>query len=188
MVTLNGNKYFSVIDLSGAYLQLELDEESQQLTTMNTPWGLFSFKSMFFSIKTAPAIFQEVMDRILNGLMGVVSYIDDILIGAPSRSECLSRTRAVLSRLNERNVQVNIEKCVFFRTEIDYLGHHVSGRGVSPTARKIKAIQEALRPRDATSLISFLGLLNYYSKFLPNLQGRLQPLHQLLKHNSRFVW
>lgn len=188
LFTLNGNKCFSVIDLSGAYLQLELDEQSQELTTINTPWGLFSYKRMAFGIKTAPAIFQEVMDKILNGLVGVVSYFDDILIGAPSRSECVSRTRAVLARLNEFNVQVNFEKCVFFKSEIDYLGHHVSGRGVSPTAKKVKAIQEASKPRDVTSLRSFLGLLNYYSKFLPNLQGRLQPLHHLLKCNTRFVW
>lgn len=188
LFTLNGNKYFSVIDLSGAYLQLELDEESQQLTTVNTPWGLFSYKRLAFGIKTAPAIFQEVMDKILNGLVGVVSYFDDILIGAPSRSECVARTRAVLNRLSKYNVQANFEKCVFFKTEIDYLGHHVSEKGVSPTTKKVKAIQEASSPRDVTSLRSFLGLLNYYSKFLPNLQGRLQPLHELLKHNARFVW
>lgn len=73
-------------------------------------------------------------------------------------------------------------------SEIDYLGHHVSKKGVSPTKNKMKAIQEASRPRDLTSLRSFLGLLNYYSKFLPNLQGRLHSLHQLLRHNARFVW
>lgn len=141
LFTLNGNRCFSVIDLAGAYLQLELDEQSQQLTTVNTPWGLFSFKRLPFGVKTAPGILQEVMDRILNGLPGVVSYFDDILIGATSKSECVSRTRMVLSRLVEYNVQANFDKCVFFKTETDYLGHHVSDKGVSPTASKIKAIE-----------------------------------------------
>lgn len=138
--TLNGYKFFSLIDLSGAYLQLELDEESQRLTTINTHLGLFSFCRLPFGVKTAPAIFQEVIDKILNGLIGVTSYFDDILVGGESFHECEDRTSNVLERLRKHNVQANFNKCVFFETEIEYLGHCISGEGVSPSKNKIKAI------------------------------------------------
>lgn len=188
LFTLNGNKCFSVIDLSGAYLQLALDEKSRMLTTINTHIGLFSYCRVPFGVKTAPGIFQEVMDKILNGLCGVVSYFDDILIGAPSIELCKERTEAVLERLRSYNVQANLEKCEFLRPQIEYLGHVISAKGISPSDSKIKSIVNASRPRDLTSLRAFLGLLNFYSKFLPNLQSRLYPLHELLRKNVPFIW
>lgn len=188
LFTLNGLKFFTLIDLSGAYLQLELDEESQPLTTINTHIGLFSFRRLPFGVKTAPAIFQQVIDKILNGLVGVVSYFDDILVGGGSIKECEVRTISVLERLRKHNVQANFNKCVFFETKIEYLGHCISADGVSPSENKIKAIAEAPAPHDVTSLRSFLGLLNFYSKFLPNLQGNLRPLHDLLQANVKFEW
>lgn len=186
--TLNGFAFFSLIDLSGAYLQLELDDESKKLTTINTHMGLFAYQRLPFGVKSAPGIFQEVIDKILNGLVGVVSYFDDILIGAETMSECRSRTLSVLERLQRHNVQANFKKCVFFESEIEYLGHRVSKKGVSPSRDKVKAITEATPPHDVTSLRSFLGLLNFYSKFLPNLQGKLRPLHDLLHANVKFHW
>lgn len=186
--TLNGYSFFSLIDLSGAYLQLELDNESQALTAINTHKGLFAFRRLPFGVKTAPGIFQEVIDKILNGLTGVVSYFDDILIGASSLDECRVRTSSVLKRLKRHNVQANFKKCVFFEQEIEYLGHSISREGVSPCKSKVKAITEATPPHDVTSLKSFLGLLNFYSKFLPNLQGKLRPLHDLLHTGVKFTW
>lgn len=188
LFTLNGNKFFTVIDLSGAYLQLALDEKSKSLTTINTSNGLFNFCRLPFGVKTAPAIFQEVMDKILSGLLGVVCYFDDILIGGSSLELCKERTEAVLVRLRDFNVQENFEKCEFFRPQIEYLGHVISEKGISYSGAKIKAIVEATRPKDLTALRAFLGLLNFYSKFLPNLQSILHPLHELLKKNVRFVW
>lgn len=186
--TLSGNKFFTLIDLSGAYLQLALDEESQKLTTINTPFGLFSYCRVPFGVKTAPGIFQEVIDRILHGLPGVVSYFDDILVGASSLEVCRERTHSVFKRLDEYNVQANYDKCVFFVNKIEYLGHCISEKGVSPSPEKIKAIVDASRPRDVTSLRAFLGLLNFYSKFLPDLQSKLHPLHELLRKNVVFKW
>uniref|UniRef100_A0A336MPS3 RNA-directed DNA polymerase n=1 Tax=Culicoides sonorensis TaxID=179676 RepID=A0A336MPS3_CULSO len=185
---LNGNKFFTVLDLSGAYLQLALDEESQKLTTINTPLGLFSFCRLPFGVKTAPGIFQEVIDRIINGIKGVVSYFDDILISATSIEECRERTHIVFEKLQKYNVQVNLEKCIFFSNKIEYLGHEISEKGVATTKKKIEAIEKACCPRDLTSLRSFLGLLNFYSKFLPNLQPKLHPLHELLKKGVAFKW
>lgn len=186
--TLNGNKFFSIIDLSGAYLQLALDEKSQELTTVNTHCGLFSYCRLPFGVKTAPSIFQEVMEKILSGLVGVVSYFDDILVGSPTLELCKERTFAVLDRLLEFNVQANFDKCNFFATEIEYLGHNISAEGVAPSPKKVQALVNASSPRDLTSLRAFLHLLNSYSKFLPDLQAKLNPLHRLLQKDVKFVW
>lgn len=188
LFTLNGNSFFTLIDLSGAYLQLALDENSSNLTTINTHVGLLSYRRLPFGVKTAPAIFQEVIDKILSGLENVVSYFDDILIGSPTKEGCVRNTFAVLTRLREFNVQANFEKCKFFESSIEYLGHVISAEGISPSADKLKAIVNASRPRDLTSLRAFLGLLNFYSKFLSNLQSKLHPLHELLMKNVRFEW
>lgn len=188
LFTLNGNKFFSIIDLSGAYLQLALNEESRKLTTINTIHGLYSYKRLPFGVKTAPSIFQEVMEKILCGLNGVVSYFDDILIGGSTLEICKERTFAVLDRLNEFNVQANFNKCCFFSTKIEYLGHEISEKGVAPSSGKVQAVIEASSPRDLTSLRAFLGLLNFYSKFLPDLQPRLHPLHRLLQKEVKFEW
>lgn len=109
LFTLNGNSFFTLIDLSGAYLQLALDENSSKLTTINTHVGLLSYRRLPFGVKTAPAIFQEVIDKILSGLENVVSYFDDILVGSPTKEGCVKNTFAVLSRLREFNVQANFE-------------------------------------------------------------------------------
>lgn len=106
--TLGGNSYFTSLDLKGAYLQLELDEESQELTTINTHLGLFKHTRLPYGIKTAPAQFKAAIDIMLNNL-NVFVYFDDILIAGKSVEECYERTCLVLSRLGENNVRVNLE-------------------------------------------------------------------------------
>lgn len=181
-------RVFSVVDLSGAYLQLSLDDVSQEFTTINTHVGLFRYKRLPFGIKVAPAIFQATMDKILNGLVGTFCYFDDILIGAKDKSECVKRTKSVLERLSKYNVKANFDKCQFFRSEINFLGFSIDGNGISPSKSKVEAIVNARPPTDLTSLRSFLGLLNFYSRFLPSLQSKLSPLNHLLKKEIQFKW
>lgn len=188
ILTLHGNKFFTIIDLAGAYLQLQLDETSQELTTINTHLGLFQYTRLPFGVKTAPSIFQGSMDKMLHGLEGVSCYFDDILIAGPTLEVCKIRTYAVLTRLRENNVRANFDKCQFFVTEVEYLGHKISKEGVEPIKLKVDAIMNASRPKDLTSLRSFIGMLNFYSKFLPNLQSKLHPLYRLLEKNAQFKW
>ena len=186
--TLNGNKLFTTLDLTGAYWQLSLDEDSQKLTAINTHLGVFVFKRLPYGVKVAPSIFQSIMEQILQGLEGIVVYFDDILIPGKTLEECVQKVHAVLSRLIEFNVQVNYSKCKFFENEIEYLGHVVSSDGIAPCKSKVNALLNAQAPKDVLSLKSFLGLINFYSKFLPNLQSSLYPLHLLTKKNEKFIW
>lgn len=180
--------WFVKLDLTGAYLQLAVDEESQHLTAINTLNGLYKFLRLPFGIKTAPSHFQSVIDQILQGLEGVVAYFDDILIAGKTPKECAERLRLVLTRLREFNVQVNYDKCNFFERKLEYLGHVISEDGVAPCVSKVEALLHAPPPKDVATLRSFIGLLTYYSKFIPNLQSLITPLHDLTRKDVTFYW
>lgn len=186
--TLEGGTVFSVIDLSKAYLQLELDEQAQELLTINTHMGLFRFRRLPYGVACAPAIFQAVMDQILQGMPGTACYLDDIVIAGVDYKQCYDRVEEVLRRLSEHGIKVNAKKCRLFQQRITYLGHDIDKNGLHPTAEKVVAIKEAPKPTSVTQLKAFLGLVNFYGKFLPNLATILEPLHDLLRKDSRWHW
>ena len=115
---LNGGKIFSKVDLSDAYLQIPVEENSSKLLCINTHWGLFKFESLPFGIKAAPAIFQEVMDTMLDGLDFAIAYLDDIIIISKSKEQHRENVRRVFSRIQEFGFKVKEEKCEFFLEEI----------------------------------------------------------------------
>ena len=186
--TLAGGTLFSKLDLSHAYQQLELDENSKALLTVNTHKGLYQYNRLSYGVSSAPSIFQAVMDQILQDMPGVVCYLDDILISAKNKVEHLELLDKVLTRLEKYGVRVKLAKCEFMSSEVVYLGHRVDATGIHPTDDKISAIKEAPIPQNVTELRSFLGLVNYYHKFLPNMSTRLKPLYSLLQKGIPFVW
>ena len=181
-------KVYSVIDLAGAFNQLLLDDESAQLLVLNTHKGLMAPKRLCFGVKTAPVIFQATMDKILAGMNNVFCYIDDILIATDNREQHLKVLKALFERFETYNVRLNAQKCLFFSEEVKYLGHILSAEGIRPVQDKVEAIQKAPRPSNVTELKSFLGLVNYYGKFVSNLASNLHPLYQLLHHTAEWNW
>jgi hypothetical protein len=179
-ITLSGCKYFSILDLSEAYLQLEVTEESKELLTINTPWGFFQFNRLIYGVASAAPLFQQVMDVILVGIPKVGKYIDDIVIGGESLEKCQLCTNEVLRRLEKHCVQVNYNKCLFYRTSVQYLGHIVNAQGLQPMPEKVEAITKARSPKNVTELRAYLGLLNFYRDFIPNISQKLKPLNELL--------
>lgn len=180
--------YFCVIDLTGAYQQLLVSEESREYLTINTHRGLFRYKRLPFGLKSAPSIFQSIMDQILSGLEGVVSYLDDILVGGKDYRDCRNKLWLVLETLNRYKVQINLSKCKLLSPSVEYLGHTLSADGIRPNNEKIQAIVNAPAPTNVSQLQSFLGLLNYYGKFIPNLSTNLVDLYYLLKKDVKFEW
>jgi len=185
---LAGGKAFTKLDMSQAYQQLVLEEESRKFVVINTHRGLFRFNRLPFGVSSAPAIFQRVMESILNGISGVVVYLDDILITGPTEEAHLATLEEVLRRLEEAGLRLRRDKCVFLAPSVVYLGHVIDSQGLHPTKEKVRAVQEAPRPENVAELKSYLGLLTYYSKFLPNLSSVLAPLYQLLKHKQPWCW
>ena len=183
--SLAGGKSFTKLDLANAYQQIPLDEQSKKIVAINTPKGLFQYNRLPFGISAAPSIFQRTMETLLQGLSGVCLYLDDILI---TDQEHLNNLSAVLQRLTGAGMKLKPEKCSFMMTEVEYLGHKISAKGLQPTTQKVRAITEAPRPTNVTQLKSFLRMLNYYGKFLPNLSTHLAPLYALLQKQSRWSW
>ena len=185
---MSGGKYFSKLDLKNAYLQLPLDSASKQYLTINTPRGLFQYNRLPFGVASAPAIFQRHMEVLLQGLDGVSVYLDDILVAGRTLHEHELRLGAVLRRLQDAGMRLNKQKCFFLRSSIEYLGHVIDEAGIHPTEEKVTAIKDAPAPTNVTQLRSFLGLINYYNKFLPNLAATLTPLYTLLNKKQPWVW
>ena len=179
--SLSGGKRFSKLDLSHAYQQLVLNEQLKQFTTINTHRGLYQYTHLPFGISCAPAVFQRTMDNLLKGIKHVSVYIDDIVVTGITEEEHLKNLDEVLSRLDGVGARLRKEKCSFFSPQIEYLGHLINEKGLHPTPSKIKAIIDAPAPPTVTELKSFLGLLNYYCKFLPYLSSTLHPLYSLLQ-------
>ena len=186
--TLAGGKYFSTLDLSHAYNQIFLDEDSRQYLVINTHRGLYRYTRLPFGVASAPSIFQKTMDQILQGLDGVMCYLDDILVCGKTDVEHLDNLRKVLERLQDRGVRVKKSKCSFLKSSVQYLGHRIDAEGIHATNDKIQAIVNAPVPKNVTELRSFLGLLNYYGRFIPNLASLLHPLNELLCQGTSWTW
>ena len=186
--TLSGGAIFTKLDLSSAYQQLQLSEESKELLTINTHKGLYQYQRLPFGVSTAPSIFQAVMDQILKGISGVVCYLDDILISNKDMSSHLNTVKQVLERLKEHGVLVKRSKCEFGMSEVEYLGHKVSKEGLKCTDEKVKAVQNAPKPQSVSELRTYLGMVTYYQKFIPNLADKFAPLYNLLKSETDWKW
>ena len=186
--SLAGGKSFTKLDLAHAYQQLLLDDDSRCYVTINTHKGLFRYTRLPFGVASAPAIFQRIMESILRDLPHVCVYLDDILVTGESEAAHLCNLATVLDRLESAGIRLKREKCAFMLPEVEYLGHRISARSLQPLASKVRAISEAPTPTNVSQLKSFLGLLNYYGRFLPDLATLLAPLYELLQSTRRWSW
>ncbi|CAB3361332.1 Hypothetical predicted protein [Cloeon dipterum] len=149
-------------------------------TAVTTPFGLFLYPFMPFGLKNAPATFQRLMDQIFDDLSFVFCYIDDILISSSSPAEHEEHLRKVLQRLDEYGLVLNPRKCVLGAESIEFLGYRVDSKGITPLPERVAAIQEFPLPMTADKLARFLGMLNYYRRFVPKYAATLAPLNALL--------
>ena len=186
--SLSGGKLFTTLDLAHAYNQIPLDLESQKLVVLNTHKGLYRYKRLPFGIASAPAVFQRTMENLLRDIPGVSVYLDDILVTGKSLEDHIKNLEEVFIRLERAGVRLKKTKCKFMRTSLEYLGHVISEKGLQPSKKNLAAIRGAPEPQDVSQLKSFLGLVNYYGKFLPNLASTLSPLYALLRKNCKWHW
>ena len=186
--SLAGGQRFTKIDLRQAYNQLEMNDNSKNYLTINTHKGLYSYNWLVFGISASPNIWQRTMDQVLKGIPNTSCILDDIIITGKTGDEHLKTLEAVLQRLMDYYLCVNEAKCKFFQEEITYCGHKIDANGLHKTQDKIEAVINAQKPENVTQLRAFLGLVNYYSHFLPSLASVLHPLYQLLKQKVKFLW
>lgn len=185
---LSGGKWFSKIDLKHAYNQLKVDEATAELLTLNTPLGLMKMNRLAYGVNAATAIFQRLMMSILAGIDGVACLLDDIAICGYSLNQHNERVVEVLRRLNDIGLKVNKSKCVFTTNKVKFLGFEIDENGVHPSPEKIQEIANKPEPKDKRSLKAFLGLYNFYERFLKEKAVVLEPLYTLLRDDIPWNW
>nr|VZH93020.1 unnamed protein product [Spirometra erinaceieuropaei] len=185
---MNGGTCFAKLDLADAYFQIEVAPESCELLTINTHRGLFQYTRLPFGVKTAPALFQQTMNAMLSDIPGTAGYLDDIIIVGRSPAQLQDRVCAVLERVQEYGFRLRTDKCQFFLDSIKYLGFVFDVTGRHPDPENIRAIQRMSAPKNVSQLRSFLGLISYYSAFLPSLHDVRAPLNRLLQKDAPWCW
>ena len=128
--SLSGGSKFTVLDLLQAYNQLQLDDRSKKLVTINTHHGLYSYNRLPFGVASAPAVFQRTMEQILQGIDGVACYIDNFVITGKTDQEHLDRLEEVLKRLSKHGVRAKKAKSRFFLDSVEFLGHLIDADGI----------------------------------------------------------
>ncbi|XP_005877553.1 PREDICTED: uncharacterized protein K02A2.6-like, partial [Myotis brandtii] len=185
---LNGGKIFSKIDFSEAYLQIAVDDNCKELLTINTHRGLYRYNRLPFGVKCAPAIFQQIMDTMLSGIDFAMAYLDDIIIVSREIKDHKKHVEAVLQRIKSFGFHVHRDKCSFAMSSLTYLGSVIDCHGRRPDPAKISALETMPPPTNRSKLQSFLGMVNYYNQFVPQMYQLRAPLNELLKKDSEWNW
>lgn len=181
-----GSKFYK-IDLRYAYQQLLLNKKSQDLTVITTHMGNFRYRKLPYGINIGPAKFQRIMETLLAGIKGVFVFYDDFLIMADSEEVHLHILEEVKRCLSEVGLKINLDKCEFGVSEVNYLGYLINSEGIRPSKIRVKAIIDQKKPSNIRQVKSFVGMVNHYSKFVPFRAEILKPLYNVAKSNS-FYW
>src|SRR5271170_3411715 len=187
---LQGMKYFTKLDLRNGYNLIRIREGDEWKTAFNCRYGKYEYLVMPFGLCNAPAVFQKYMDEIFKDLIdrGVVVYLDDILMYADNLTTLRELTLEVLRRLASQGLYAKPEKCEFEKERLEYLGAMIFSEGVEMDFKKTQDIENWKTPASVTQIREFLGLANYYRRFIPLFSNIARPIHDLLKKNVKFEW
>ncbi|KAJ6839083.1 uncharacterized protein M6B38_316420 [Iris pallida] len=183
-------RVFSKIDLRSGYHQVKVKKEDIPKTAFRTRYGHYEFLVMPFGLTNAPAIFMDLMNRVFYQYLDkfVIVFIDDILVYSKSEEEHERHLRIVLQTLREEQLYAKLSKCEFWLDQIPFLGHIVSGEGISVDPKKVEAVKSWPTPKSVAEIRSFLGLAGYYRRFVENFSRIAEPLTRLTRKEEKFNW
>lgn len=186
----SGAHYFTVFDLNQAYHQIPLAEASKPLTAFCTDWNLFEYNRVPFGLATGAAVLSRLLDSVLGDLkfVCVYHYLDDVVVYSKNFGQHLADVRQVLERFRDAGLTVKPEKVTLAQTEISFLGHRVSAQGVKVDYERTRAIFAFPRPKNKKEVASFIGMVNFFRKFISNFAQLAAPLNHLRKKNQKFEW
>ncbi|KAK8916356.1 hypothetical protein KSP39_PZI022892 [Platanthera zijinensis] len=187
---LSNAKVFSKIDLRSGYHQMRIKEDDIYKTAFSTRYGHFEFVVMPFGLTNAPAVFMDLMNRVFKEFLDrfVIVFIDDILVYSTNKDEHIEHLKIVLTTLKRHALYAKFSKCEFWLREVAFLGHVITGHGLSVDPAKVEAIINWPRPTTVTEIRSFLGLASYYRKFVNGFSAIALPLTKLTRKNVLFLW
>ena len=187
---LGGAKFFSTLDLLSGYWQIEIEEPHKYITAFVCELGQFEWNRMSFGLCNAPSTFQRFMNHIFREVLHdyVLIYLDDIIIFSKTLEEHARHLDNVFKILELHGLKLKLKKCVFGRTEIEYLGHCVSASGVQPVGEKVEAIKKLKEPKSVKEVQSILGVMNYYRRFVQSYAEIAHPLTALTRKGTAWVW
>ena len=181
-------EHFTKLDLSQAFHQFPLEENSKKYTIINTLKGLYQYTRLVFGVPSATAICQRYLETLFERQSGVVVRVDDVLITGQNKKEHIQNVREVFEKLRQKNIKLKRNKVKFMLKEVEYNGFTISQNKVQPTPQKVEAIHSAEAPNNVGELRAFIGLANYLRNFVPKFAEVMAPLYLLLKKEVKWRW